>query len=65
MCKIGSYKWDIVTFLLSVGCPHFKTYWTVIIFTDNLLDNLWDNHALNQYFCIDFNFLQRKIAKFA
>lgn len=65
MCNIGSYKWEIVTFFLSVDCPHFKTYWTVIIFTDNLLDNLWDNHALNQYFRIDFNFLQRKIANFA
>lgn len=42
MCNIGSYKQDIVTFLFSLGCPHFQTYLSlaVIIFTDNLLDNL-------------------------
>lgn len=65
MCNIGSYKQDIVTFLFSLGCPHFQTYLAVIIFADNLLDNLWDIHALNQYFRIDFTFLQRKIANSA
>lgn len=40
MCNIGSYKQDIVTFLFSLGCPHFQTFLAVIIFADNLLDNL-------------------------